>query len=331
MSSDLVYNIEPASPSMIRSLDRHCIDRTTDGSSAIDPERSHLNKILVGNETGVLASLNDLYESGVQRPTRQAESPYLRIVVSASPNFFRPEDPEASGTWDQGRLDAWLEATMQQLRGEHGEDLVYAQLHLDEDTPHIHAVVAPTYERKPRVPGRKKRNETDDEFEARKETAINTPGVRTVGRSSHSSLSRRDSFQKLRERMALAVDHLGIGYGEDRSVNAPPGKTTREWVKQEAERNRREAERLKRQEIDLAEREASLRSAWADIEKERSQLAKLKRKLVAAIKAAVEFARRPEASVFEQVEARKIKKRAANLLHEAEKASPTTEDDGPGF
>lgn len=244
MENHLVYNIEPASPSMIRSLDRHCRDRVPDGASAIDPTRSNLNAVLVGNDAGVLASLDDLYSSGVKEPAPQAESPYLRIVVSASPAYFRPTDPDPAGTWDQDRLEAWTDAVMGQLKAEHGDDLVYAEIHLDEDTPHIHAVVAPTYGKKPRKPGKMKRGETPEQFEARKAAALDADGVRTVGRASHPVLSQPGSFQRLRERMAVAVDHLGIGYGEDRSVDAPPGTSTRQWVKEQAARIRAEQAQL---------------------------------------------------------------------------------------
>ena len=251
MEHSLVYNIEPASPSMIRSLDRHCRDRIPDGASAIDPARSNQNAVLVGNAAGVLASLDALYASGVQPPASQSEAPYLRIVVSASPGYFRPRDPDAAGTWDQGAMEAWRDAVMGQLQTEHGPDLVYAELHLDEDTPHIHAVIAPTYGKKPRKPGRQKRNETPEQFEARKAEALAADGVRTVGRASHPTLSQKGSFQRLRERMAVAVDHLGIGYGEDRSIDAPPGIPTREWVKQQA------AEiRVQRQKLDQDKAEA---------------------------------------------------------------------------
>ena len=245
MEHSLVYNIEPASPSMIRSLDRHCRDRVPDGASAIDPARSDQNAVLVGNSDGVLASLADLYASGVKEPAPQAEAPYLRIVVSASPGYFRPRDPDAVGTWDQDRLEAWKDAVMSQLKAEHGDDLVYAELHLDEDTPHIHAVIAPTYGKKPRKPGRQKRNETPEQFEARKAEALAADGVRTVGRASHPTLSQPGSFQRLRERMAVAVDHLGIGYGEDRSVDAPPGTSTRQWVKEQAAQIRAEQAQLR--------------------------------------------------------------------------------------
>ena len=244
MAPKLVYNIEPASPSMISSLDRHCLVREPDGSSNIVLERSHLNRILEGHEEGLTASLKALYASGVKKPTAQAEKPYLRIVLSASPEYFRPNDPGAVGTWDSDRLAAWEAATMNQLRAEHGDDLIFAELHLDEDTPHIHAVVAPTYLRKARVPGKQKRGETPEQFEERRAAARASEGIRTVGRASHPTLSKQGSFQRLRERMTVAVDHLGIEYGEDRAIDAPDGQSTREYVIQEAARIRSEQAKL---------------------------------------------------------------------------------------
>lgn len=243
----LVYNIEPASPSMISSLDRHGLVREPDGSSNIVKARSHLNQILEGHADGLTASLKTLYANGVKKPAAQSEKPYLRIVLSASPEYFRPYDPETVGTWDEDRLAKWIEATMGQLREEHGVDLIFAELHLDEDTPHIHAVVAPTYLKKARVPGKPKRGETPEQFEDRKAVARASEGIRTVGRASHESLSKLGSFQRLRERMTVAVDHLGIEYGEDRAVDAPKGKSTREWVVQQAAELRAEKQSLQQE------------------------------------------------------------------------------------
>lgn len=262
MAPKLVYNIEPASPSMISSLDRHCLTRSPDGSSNIVKVRSHLNRILEGDERGLMQSLKNLYARGVQKPTAQAERPYLRIVLSASPEYFRPDDPDAVGTWDEDQLAKWIEATMNQLRQEHGTDLIFAELHLDEDTPHIHAVVAPTYSKKARKPGRQKRGETPDQFEARKAAALASEGVQTVGRASHPTLSKLGSFQQLRQRMTVAVDHLGIEYGEDRIITAPDGMSTREWVIQQAARLREEKTKLDQERVQF---EAEKEKAAADL------------------------------------------------------------------
>lgn len=148
---------------------------------------------------------------------------------------------------------------MKHLQDEHGDDLVFAELHLDEDTPHLHVVVAPTYLKRPRKPGRQKRGETLEEFEERKAAALSSVGVRTVGRASHATLSKPGSFQTLRSNMTNAVEHLGIVYGEDRSIDAPPGKTTREWVKEQAEQLRKDRSLLAKEKIAHESKKAELK------------------------------------------------------------------------
>lgn len=80
---------------------------------------------------------------------------------------------------------------------------------------------------------------------------------------------------------------------------------------------------------------ASLATERAEIEQERGQLAQLADKLREAIGKALRFARRPGTPIVEQVEAAKMKKHAAGLLREVQKASPPPEDpfdeSGPGF
>lgn len=324
----LVYNIEPASPSMISSLDRHCLTRVPDGSSNIVPARSHLNRILEGDKNGLMQSLRNFYDRGVQKPTAQSEKPYLRIVLSASPEYFRPGDPDAAGTWDEGRLAAWIEASMNQLREEHGADLVFAELHLDEDTPHIHAVVAPTYARKARKPGKVKRGETPDQFEARKAVALASEGVRTVGRASHPTLSKQGSFQRLRERMTVALDHLGIEYGEDRAIDAPPGKSTREWVIEKAAQLREQERQLKedrekldrQREADIADaierRELVEKTARLAGNARNAMLERTKAKMAEAQKRAVEAEERARAA-DDALEAAKAAQRATQEAADA--------------
>lgn len=68
-------------------------------------------------------------------------------VLTASPEYFRPADPAKAGTWEQPRLDAWREAATDWLRQRYGDRLVRATIHLDESTPHIHAVTVPVDDR----------------------------------------------------------------------------------------------------------------------------------------------------------------------------------------
>ena len=67
----------------------------------------------------------------------------VEVVLSASPEFFRPERPWEAGACDPERLAAWRDASLAWLKGRYGENLVSAVLHLDEATPHIQAVFVP--------------------------------------------------------------------------------------------------------------------------------------------------------------------------------------------
>jgi len=69
------------------------------------------------------------------------------LFCGASPEYFRPDNPGAAGEYDQERMEAWRDRTMQWLGDTFGKNLVSAHLHLDESTPHIQALVVPLDER----------------------------------------------------------------------------------------------------------------------------------------------------------------------------------------
>lgn len=232
---DIVMNIRYAGASEVRAVSVHETKRTPDGASAIDPNRSELNQVLEGPATQTEA-LAAMWAQGVRPPAAQAERPYVQIVLSASPEYFRGPG-QGPGQWDETRLKAWKAATLAWLHDEYGDDLAHASLHLDEDTPHIHALVVPTYEKRPRKPGKPKRGETAEEFEARKREALNAPTVRAVGRSSCEKWARNYARRYARKSYHAAVERLGLGYGRDfveEGKPSPEHKTTGEWVREQA-------------------------------------------------------------------------------------------------
>lgn len=233
--SFLVFNCEPASADMVTDMDAHEIKRVAEASN-IDLARTCLNRVLHGNTAGPKAALADFYKAGAKKPSRRARLPFLRIVLGASSNFFRPDAPEQIGTWDDMRLEAWLDVAMVALKQEFGTDLVHVALHLDEDTPHLHVLVAPTYLRPPRAVDRRKKDETDAAFAARKAKVAVAPGVRTVGRASHPTLRLAGSFEALRQAFGRAFAALGIHPGYPRTKDDPKPKTTRAWVIEEGAR-----------------------------------------------------------------------------------------------
>lgn len=70
----------------------------------------------------------------------------VEVVLSASPEFFRPDRPWEPGTYDPERMEAWRDASLAWLEERYGDRLVSAVLHLDEATPHIQAVFVPLTE-----------------------------------------------------------------------------------------------------------------------------------------------------------------------------------------
>lgn len=96
-----------------------------------DPARTARNKVLVGQgsaEQCVRAGL-----SGVE-PRKNAVLA-LEAILTASPEFFEQAT--------QADKQKWLSDSLNWLKTTYGKNLVSAVLHLDETTPHLHAVILP--------------------------------------------------------------------------------------------------------------------------------------------------------------------------------------------
>jgi hypothetical protein len=81
-----------------------------------------------------------------QRKIRTDAVYAVEVLLTASPEYFRPDDPSKYGDYQADKLDDWTQATKQWLKQEYGDKIVRAELHLDEATPHIHAYLVPTDE-----------------------------------------------------------------------------------------------------------------------------------------------------------------------------------------
>lgn len=68
-------------------------------------------------------------------------------IYSASRAFFGEPDEWRARTPDEWRQHPWTVATTAFLKKKHGDNLISAVLHLDETTPHIHAVTLPLVEK----------------------------------------------------------------------------------------------------------------------------------------------------------------------------------------
>lgn len=111
-----------------------------------DPDRTPLNRWLVGAPgDDMRASINGLMHAAGVDPTKVRKDGTLAndILLTVSPQWLRPNNPEAYGTWDEDRVRVLEAEAMTLLRRTFGKRVVAAVLHLDEASPHIQAVVVP--------------------------------------------------------------------------------------------------------------------------------------------------------------------------------------------
>ena len=71
----------------------------------------------------------------------------VEMLLTASPEYFRPEDPSKAGYYEPERLADFRTAVHGWLDDQYGDRIVRAELHLDEATPHVHAYLVPLDER----------------------------------------------------------------------------------------------------------------------------------------------------------------------------------------
>jgi 5S rRNA maturation endonuclease (ribonuclease M5) len=71
----------------------------------------------------------------------------VEFLLTASPEYFRPDAPGRAGYYDPQRLEDFQHTACEWLLNRYGERIVRAELHLDESTPHIHAYMVPLDEK----------------------------------------------------------------------------------------------------------------------------------------------------------------------------------------
>jgi len=101
------------------------------------PSRRHLNRLIFGEHfaiKGVQKRLDEVKASG--QKVRTNSIPAIEVLLTASPQFFEQASPD--------EVAEWVDANERFLVDSFGADnVVQVVLHMDESTPHIHAVVFP--------------------------------------------------------------------------------------------------------------------------------------------------------------------------------------------
>lgn len=167
-----------------------------------DEKRTPQNVLLAGSPDLVAAVKGRMADAGVT-PGRKDAVLCSELFLGASPEWFKGKTPAEVRTWANANV-AWL-------REKHGENLVQASLHLDETTPHIHAMIVP----------------------------INVDGTLTAKRY----WGERAGLKILQSEYASVMKPFGLERGIERS--AAQHKTIKEFYG-EVEQSRNRAERLKK-------------------------------------------------------------------------------------
>ncbi len=108
----------------------------------VDRERASFNEALV-KTTGLVEAVKKGIGNNGGKKVRKNAVLAVEIFCSASPEYFRPQSPEVAGLYDQERMEAWRDATMKWMKEKWDDRIVSVVVHLDESTPHIHAVMVP--------------------------------------------------------------------------------------------------------------------------------------------------------------------------------------------
>jgi hypothetical protein len=132
----------------IASLAGH-VDRTLPCQNA-DPTLSHNNFDLIaptGEEEGLPLEAITRLRIGTQTIRKNAVLA-CEMLLSVSPEYFRPDNPKEPFCYQDDRVKAWGEACKKWLIEEYGEQrLLQVTIHLDEVTPHIHVIYVPLDEK----------------------------------------------------------------------------------------------------------------------------------------------------------------------------------------
>lgn len=123
--------------SNVHALGRHILRDYVPNNA--DPDRLSLNRILVHPGKSLTTAINERIEQGYKGKTKLRSDAVkaISLVLTGSHEGMKR-------LVELGRIDNWAEANKSWLEMRYGtQNLVSLTLHMDERTPHLHAVVVP--------------------------------------------------------------------------------------------------------------------------------------------------------------------------------------------
>ncbi|BAZ18848.1 plasmid recombination enzyme (plasmid) [Calothrix sp. NIES-4071] len=152
---------------------------TARGRETLNAELSVNNAWLIGAPSD---DINKLFIEKIgAQPIRSNAVLGVEILLTASPDYFRPDNPELAGMYIPKRVDDFASVCSEWLTSRYFDRVIRAILHLDESTPHIHAYIVP----------------------------LDNQGKL----SARALFNGRQKLSELQDSFARAVEHLGIERG----------------------------------------------------------------------------------------------------------------------
>ena len=112
-----------------------------------DPEKQHI-RIIGQPDSPNIPDLETLVRQHIGNQTiRKNAVLAVEFLLTASPEYFRPDNPSMAGYYEPQRLESFQQKACEWLTNSYGDRIVRAELHLDESTPHIHAYMVPLDEK----------------------------------------------------------------------------------------------------------------------------------------------------------------------------------------
>ena len=191
------------------------IERTIKPKNA-DESRTHLNRELIkfpdGAENRTQAIQHRLDTAGLMRKIGNNQVRAIRVLLTGT-----HEDMER--ITNEGRLDEWCNDNLKYLADTFGrENIVSAVLHMDEQTPHIHATLVPI------VKGERKRKKKEDQVKKRyRKKPTDT------ARLCADEIMTRAKLKSYQDTYAQAMS----GYGLQRGIDGSEAKhiSTRQYYR----------------------------------------------------------------------------------------------------
>lgn len=179
------------------------IERTIHPKNA-DESKTHLNRELVkfpdGVENRTQAIQHRLNNAGLTRKIGNNQVRAIRVLLTGT-----HEDMER--ITQEGRLDEWCEDNLKYLAETFGkENIVSAVLHMDEQTPHIHATLIPI------VRGERKRKKKEEQVKKRYRKKPTD-----AARLCADDVMTRAKLKSYQDSYAQAISRYGLQRGIDGS------------------------------------------------------------------------------------------------------------------